>query len=168
VCSQVSLRFPERGGLGQNFNQGLYAQTLENSVRQFAATFLGLIGSNPQFEGAFVAFFQCQVCQHRIEIDRNSSATKGIVALKIDMLPSSWKDLLQKGLCFGISFPSKGTAITNSFPVAYAAKNSKNLVAAFSPALARIDGTMCAWRTVKAFVFGIEKRVLFQVPSRVS
>jgi hypothetical protein len=32
---------------------GLYAQTLENSVRQFAITFLGLIGSNPQFEGAF-------------------------------------------------------------------------------------------------------------------
>jgi len=26
---------------------GLYAQTLENSVRQFAITFLGLIGSNP-------------------------------------------------------------------------------------------------------------------------
>src|ERR1700752_1792706 len=33
--------------------KGLYAQTLENSVRQFAITFLGLIGSNPQFEGAF-------------------------------------------------------------------------------------------------------------------
>jgi hypothetical protein len=49
-----------------------------------------------------VAFFQCQVCQHRIEIDRNSSATKGIVAVKIDMLPSSWKDLLQKGQRFGI------------------------------------------------------------------
>src|SRR5271165_6372876 len=32
---------------------GLYAQTLENSVRQFAITFLCLIGSNPQFEGAF-------------------------------------------------------------------------------------------------------------------
>jgi len=31
---------------------GLYAQTLENSVRQFAITFLGLIGSNPQFEGS--------------------------------------------------------------------------------------------------------------------
>ena len=27
--------------------KGLYAQTLENSVRQFAITFLGLIGSNP-------------------------------------------------------------------------------------------------------------------------
>jgi Resolvase, N terminal domain len=26
----------------------LYAQTLENSVRQFAITFLGLIGLNPQ------------------------------------------------------------------------------------------------------------------------
>ena len=26
---------------------GLYAQTPENSVRQFAITFLGLIGSNP-------------------------------------------------------------------------------------------------------------------------
>jgi hypothetical protein len=23
----------------------------------------------------FVAFFQCQVCQHRIEVDRSSSAT---------------------------------------------------------------------------------------------
>jgi hypothetical protein len=32
---------------------GLHAQTLENSVRQFAITFLGLIGSDPQFEGAF-------------------------------------------------------------------------------------------------------------------
>jgi hypothetical protein len=28
-------------------SMGLYAQTLENSVRQFAITFLGLIGSNP-------------------------------------------------------------------------------------------------------------------------
>ena len=35
------------------FILGLYAQTLENSVRQFAITFLGLIGSNPQFEEAF-------------------------------------------------------------------------------------------------------------------
>jgi len=32
--------------------RGLYAQTLEHSVRQFAITFPGLIGSNPQFEGA--------------------------------------------------------------------------------------------------------------------
>jgi TnpA family transposase len=30
-----------------NSYSGLYAQTLENSVRQFAITFLGLIGSNP-------------------------------------------------------------------------------------------------------------------------
>ena len=36
-----------------NPTMGLYAQTLENSVSQFAITFLGLIGSNPQFEGAF-------------------------------------------------------------------------------------------------------------------
>jgi len=57
-------------------NRGLCAQTLENSVRQFAITFLGLIGSNPQFEGAFRRLFQCQVCRHRIEIDRNSFATK--------------------------------------------------------------------------------------------
>jgi hypothetical protein len=28
--------------------------------------------------------------------------TKGILAVKINMLPSSWKDLLQKGQCFGI------------------------------------------------------------------
>jgi hypothetical protein len=33
----------------------------------------------------FVAFFQCQVCQRRIEIDRSSSATKGIVAVKIEV-----------------------------------------------------------------------------------
>jgi hypothetical protein len=38
---------------GRSAVKGLYAQTLENSVRQFAITFLGLIGSNPQFEGAF-------------------------------------------------------------------------------------------------------------------
>jgi hypothetical protein len=37
----------------------------------------------------FVAFFQCQVCQHRIEIDRNSSATKGIVAVKIEPISAN-------------------------------------------------------------------------------
>jgi hypothetical protein len=36
----------ERVRLGQFSQLGLYAQTLENSVRQFAITFLGLIGSN--------------------------------------------------------------------------------------------------------------------------
>src|SRR5215469_1085314 len=45
------------------------------------------------------------------------------------------------------------------------AKNSKNLVAAFSPALARIAGTVCAWRRVKAFIFWRKKEVPFQVPS---
>jgi hypothetical protein len=37
----------------------------------------------------FVAFFQCQVCQHRIEIDRSSSATKGIVAVKIEPISAN-------------------------------------------------------------------------------
>ena len=41
------------GGVGYNTSvpsepqMGLYAQTLENSVTQFAITFLGLLGSNP-------------------------------------------------------------------------------------------------------------------------
>ena len=50
----------------------------------------------------FFAFFQRQVCQDRIEIDRNSPSTKGVVAVKIDMLPSGRKDLHQKGQSFGI------------------------------------------------------------------
>jgi hypothetical protein len=57
ACERI--RFPDRRAelrsLGIHFEaraldvgfQGLYAQTLENSVRQFAITFLGLIGSNP-------------------------------------------------------------------------------------------------------------------------
>jgi hypothetical protein len=32
---------------------------------------------------------QCQVCQHRIEIDRSSSATKGIVAVKIEPISAN-------------------------------------------------------------------------------
>jgi hypothetical protein len=40
----------------------------------------------------FFAFFQRQVCQDGIEIDRNSPSTKGVVAVKIDMLPSGRKD----------------------------------------------------------------------------
>ena len=47
-------------------------------------------------------FFQCQVCQHRIEIDRNSSTAEGIVAMKVDMLPCRWRDFLQKSQCFGV------------------------------------------------------------------
>src|ERR1700676_3122792 len=49
----------------------------------------------------FVAFFQCQVCQHRIEIDRSSSATKGIVAVKIEPISANegctrlWKSEIQ-------------------------------------------------------------------------
>jgi hypothetical protein len=46
--------------------------------------------------------FQRQVCQDRIEIDRNSPSTKGVVAVKIDMPPGGRKDLLQKGQSFGI------------------------------------------------------------------
>ena len=58
--------------------------------------------SNPQLEGAVFGFFQRQVCQDRIEVDRDSLSTKGVVAVKIDMLPGGRKDLLQKGQSFGI------------------------------------------------------------------
>jgi hypothetical protein len=40
-------RFPLANEAATTRELGLYAQTLENSVRQFAITFLGLIGSNP-------------------------------------------------------------------------------------------------------------------------
>ena len=74
----------------------------ENSVRPFRTTFLGLMESNPQLEGALFGFFERQVCQDRIEIDRNSPSTKCVVAVKIDMLPGRRKDLLQEGQSFGI------------------------------------------------------------------
>jgi len=47
-------------------------------------------------------FFQCQVSQHRIEIDRISAAAEGIVTVKVDMLPSGRRDCLGKDECFGV------------------------------------------------------------------
>ena len=47
-------------------------------------------------------FFQCQVSQHRIEIDRISAAAEGIVTVKVDMLPSDRRDCLGKDECFGV------------------------------------------------------------------
>jgi len=47
-------------------------------------------------------FFQCQVSQHRIEIDRISAAAEGIVTVKVDMLPSDRRDCLEKDECFGV------------------------------------------------------------------
>jgi len=44
----------------------------------------------------FFTFFQDQISQQDIEIDRNLPAVKDVVAVKIDMLPGSWKNLLQK------------------------------------------------------------------------
>ena len=47
-CHMRPVTFAIIRPVGRVFaNKGLYAQTLENSVRQFAITFLGLIGSNP-------------------------------------------------------------------------------------------------------------------------
>ena len=47
-------------------------------------------------------FFQCQVSQHRIEIDRISAAAEGIVTVKVDMLLSDRRDCLGKDECFGV------------------------------------------------------------------
>ena len=64
--------------------------SLENSVRQFSMTFLNLIGSDPQWLVALVHFFQRQVSHHRIEIDRNSVATKGTLCSRSFL---SWKGI---------------------------------------------------------------------------
>jgi hypothetical protein len=42
-----------------------------------------------EYLSRFPAFFRCQVCQHRIEIDRSSYATKGIVAVKIEPISAN-------------------------------------------------------------------------------
>src|SRR5271166_588996 len=74
----------------------------EKSVRQFPTTFPGLTGSNPQFEGAFLRLLRVPglPASHR---DRSEFfCHKRNSGREINMLPSSWKDLLQKGQCFGI------------------------------------------------------------------
>jgi hypothetical protein len=76
------------------------------------------------------SLFQRQVSHHRIEIDRMVAGNKGIVTVKVDMLPTDRRAVFEKGQCFGVF--DRLILVDHQARIAPACKSPKTSLTEFS------------------------------------